>query len=79
MIGLDVQLWLPPGADVARAVAALQDETGQSVTVAESAIEGIRLAVGGDPVAPPERAGREAELRLRCLARLRADGLLERP
>jgi small-conductance mechanosensitive channel len=78
-VGLDVALWLPPTADVARAVAALQEETGQSVTVAESTVEGFRLAVGGDPVAPPERAPREAELRLRCLARLHAEGLLPAP
>ncbi len=78
-IGLDVQLWLPPGADVGRAVAALADETGQDVSVAESTVEGVRLTVGGDPVAPPERAAREAELRLACLARLQADGLLAPP
>ena len=76
VVGLDVHLWLPLTTDVGRAVAALEEETGQSVTVAESALEGIRLAVGGEPVAPPERTPREAELRLRCLARLRADGLL---
>ena len=49
---------------------------GTTVTVAETAIEGVRLAVAGDPVAPPRRAPREAELRLRCLDRLRAEGLL---
>ena len=76
LVGLDVQLWLPITTDVGRAVTALLDETGQSVTVAESAVEGVRLAVGGDPVPPPERAPREAELRLRCLARLHAEGLL---
>ena len=32
--------------------------------------------VGGDPVPPPERARHEAELRLRCLRRLQAEGLL---
>ena len=79
VVGLDVALWLPLTTDVARAVAVLQEETGQSVTVAESTVEGVRLAVGGDPVAPPERAPREAELRLRCLARLRAEGLLPAP
>jgi small-conductance mechanosensitive channel len=79
VVGLDVALWLPPTTDVARAVAVLQEETGQSVTVAESTVEGVRLAVGGDPVLPPERAPREAELRLRCLARLHTEGLLPAP
>jgi small-conductance mechanosensitive channel len=75
-VGLDVSLWLPPGADVPRALEALREETGQSVTVAESAVEGTRLAVGGERVPPPERAEHEAELRERCLRRLRAEDLL---
>jgi small-conductance mechanosensitive channel len=75
-VGLDVSLWLPPGADVPRALELLRAETGQSVTVAESAAEGTRLAVGGDRVPPPERAQHEAELRERCLRRLVAEGVL---
>ena len=55
---------------------ALSEETGQKVTVAESAVDGVRLAVGGERVPPAERAGREAELRAACLKRLRAEGLL---
>jgi small-conductance mechanosensitive channel len=79
VVGLDVQIWVPPGADARRVVDALVDETGQSVTVAESAADGLRLAVGGERCAPPERAAREAELRLRCLERLQAEGLLATP
>jgi small-conductance mechanosensitive channel len=79
VVGLDVSIWLPPTADAARAVESLVEETGQSVTVAEVTPEGIRLAVGGQRCAPPERAAREAELRLRCLARLREEGLLPVP
>ena len=76
MVGLDVSLWLPADADVPRALEVLRDETGQTVTVAESAVEGTRLAVGGERVPPPERAKHEADLRERCLRRLRADGVL---
>jgi small-conductance mechanosensitive channel len=76
MVGLDVSLWLPADADVPRALEALREETGQTVTVAESAVEGTRLAVGGERVPPPERAKHEAELREQCLRRLRADGVL---
>jgi len=76
VVSLDVAVWLPPEADAERAIAALADETGQDVTVAEAAPEGVRLAVGSDPVPPPERAASEAELRRRCLRRLRAEGLL---
>jgi small-conductance mechanosensitive channel len=75
-VGLDVSLWLPAGADVPRALEALREETGQSVTIAETAVEGTRLAVGGERVPPPERAKHEAELRERCLRRLRAEGVL---
>jgi hypothetical protein len=76
MVGLDVSLWLPADADVPRALEVLRDETGQTVTVAESTVEGTRLAVGGERVPPPERAKHEADLRERCLRRLRADGVL---
>jgi small-conductance mechanosensitive channel len=76
-VGLDVALWLPPGADADRAVRALAEETGGPVSVAEVTAEGIRLSVGGDRVPPHERGPREAELRARCLRRLRAEGLLE--
>ena len=76
VVGLDVSIWLPPTSDAGRAVEVLQAETGQTVSVAEVTDVGVRLAVGGDPCPPPERAPREAELRLQCLTRLRADGLL---
>jgi small-conductance mechanosensitive channel len=79
VVGLDVGIWLPATADVGRAVAVLREATGQSVTVAETAPEGIRLAVGGERCLPPERAAREADLRLECLVRLHAEGLLPSP
>lgn len=75
-IGLDVAVWLAPDADCERAVRALEEETGGSVAVAEAVPWGVRLSVGGDPVPPPEKGPREAELRARCLRRLRAEGLL---
>jgi small-conductance mechanosensitive channel len=75
----EVSVWLPRDADTGRAVDALAEETGQSVTVAETTVEGVRIAVGSDPCAPPDRAAREAELRLRCLRRLHAEGLLAQP
>jgi small-conductance mechanosensitive channel len=76
VVGLDVAIWVPPTTDAGKAVEALREETGQTVTVAEVTDVGVRLAVGGDPCPPPDRAPREAELRLRCLTRLRAEGLL---
>jgi small-conductance mechanosensitive channel len=76
-VGPDVAVWIPPAADAARAIELLREESGADVSVAETVPWGIRLAVGGDPVLPPERAAREAALRARCHARLRAEGLLE--
>jgi small-conductance mechanosensitive channel len=73
----DVAVWIPPEADAERAIAALEDETGQTVAIAEAVPWGTRLAVGGDPVAPSEKAAREAELRRICVARLRKDGLMQ--
>jgi small-conductance mechanosensitive channel len=75
-VGADVDVWLAPEADADRAVRALEDETGNSVSVAESAPTGVRLSVSGDRVPPPEKAARQAELRARCLRRLRSVGLL---
>jgi small-conductance mechanosensitive channel len=75
----EAHLWLPAHADARRAVDALADETGHGVSVAETSVEGFRLTVSGDVCPPPERAPQEAELRLRCLQRLRAEGLLPGP
>lgn len=76
LVALDVTVWVPPETDVERAIAALEDETGQEVSVAEAVPWGTQLAVGSDPVSPPERASAEAALRRQCLRRLRQDGLL---
>jgi small-conductance mechanosensitive channel len=75
-IGLDVSVWLPLDADTERALAALEDETGSEASVAEVTHEGVRITVGGDPVPPPQKGPRQAELRAQCLKRLRAEGLL---
>ena len=77
VVGLDVHIWLPRDRGRGRAPSrSCAEATGQTVTVAETTVEGVRLAVGGERCPPPERAAREAELRLRCLELLRAEGLL---
>jgi small-conductance mechanosensitive channel len=76
-IALDVSVWLAPGGDLERALAVLREATDSDVTVAEVTADGIRIAIAGDPVPPPERGPRQAELRALCLARLRSEGLLE--
>lgn len=76
-VGLEVAIWIPPAADADRALAVLGDESGADVAVAETVPWGVRLAVGGGPVPARERAAAENDLRARCHARLRAEGLLE--
>ncbi|MGZ8647802.1 MAG: mechanosensitive ion channel family protein, partial [Solirubrobacteraceae bacterium] len=76
-VGLDVAVWIPPATDAARAVAVLREVADADVSVAETVPWGVRLAVGGDPVPPPDRAAHEADLLARCHARLREEGLLE--
>ena len=76
-IALDVSVWLAPGVDIARALAVLAEETESDVSVADITPDGVRIEIAGDPVPPPERGPRQAELRAQCLARLRSEGLLE--
>lgn len=76
-VGLDVTVWIPPGADATRAMELLREESGADVALAEAVPWGVRFAVAGDPVPPAEHAAAEADLRARCHARLRSAGLLE--
>jgi small-conductance mechanosensitive channel len=75
-VGLDVSVWIAPGADADRAVRALAEETGAGASVAEATPDGIRLAVSGERVAPGDKGPREADLRAACLRRLHAERLL---
>ena len=75
----EAHVWLPAAVYARRSVEVLADATGHDVAVAETTVDGFRLTVSGDPCPPPERAPREAELRLRCLERLRGEELLPTP
>jgi small-conductance mechanosensitive channel len=75
-VGLEISVWIGPGADADRAVRALHEEPGVTAAVAEATPDGIRLAISGDRVIPAEKGPREAELRAGCLRRLHAEGLL---
>jgi small-conductance mechanosensitive channel len=74
-VGVEVDVWIPPAADAARAVEALSGEG--DVAVAETVAWGVRLTVAAGMVPPAERGPGEAALRARCHARLREEGLLE--
>jgi small-conductance mechanosensitive channel len=75
-VAVGVDVWIAPGADVARAVAAVREVAGHDVAVAEATADGVRLTVSGPDASPPDRAAREAELRLAALQRLHQEGLL---
>ena len=76
-VGFDIDVWLPPGADIERAIAVLCEAiAGDGVGVAEHQPWGTRLSVGADPVPPDQKGAEEAALRRRCLAALHAAGLL---
>jgi len=76
LVGWEVSVWIPPESDAGRAATVLADEAGAPATVAEATPWGTRLTVGGDPVAPASKLATEGELRGRCVARLRTEGLL---
>lgn len=72
-----VSVWVPPGADLKRARAALEDLDVSAVDVAEITPEGVRIEVHG--ASDPERTvtgGEEAVLRERSHQALLAAGLL---
>ena len=48
----------------------------QESTTGQVRHEGVRIKVVGDPVPPPQKGPRQAELRAECLKRLRGEGLL---
>jgi small conductance mechanosensitive channel len=73
-VAVEVSVWLSPDTDETRALEAI-DELGARARVAESAHEGLRLLVIGDPVPPSERLEKEAELRAAALRVLREAGL----
>ena len=74
-MALEVSAWLAPDADEAAALAAIEAlEDARSARIAEVTDTGIRIQVGGPPVAPHERLRREGELRAETLRALREAG-----
>lgn len=72
-LAVEASVWIAPDADVARALAVLED-----AAVAEATPEGIRLVASAGHVPVAERAAAEAQLRARSLQALHAEGLLPR-
>jgi small-conductance mechanosensitive channel len=74
-VQVEVSAWLPPGADVDRALELIAEQDGISAQVAEIDKEGIRLSATTWVDTPRERGSAAAQLRQRILRRLREEGL----
>jgi small-conductance mechanosensitive channel len=75
-VQVEVSVWLPPGADLDRAIELITDEKEEiTATVAETDKEGVRLSATSWAGSPSERGKRAAELRRRWLRLLREHGL----
>jgi small-conductance mechanosensitive channel len=75
-VQVEVSVWVPPDADVDRALEAVSDlGDGIHATVAEVDKEGVRLSANTWADSPRERGRAAAELRREWLRRLREHGL----
>ena len=74
-VQVEVSVWLPPGADVERALELLEDEEGVEPSVAESDKEGVRLSARTLADNARESGAVAARLRRLWLRRLREEGL----
>jgi small-conductance mechanosensitive channel len=75
-VQVEVSVWLPPGADLDRAIELISDEEeGIKATVAETDKEGVRLSATTWTATPRERGKVAADLRRRWLRLLREHGL----
>jgi small-conductance mechanosensitive channel len=75
-VQVEVSVWLPPGADLDRALElATESEGDVKASVAEVDKEGVRLSANTWANSPGERGAEAAKLRLEWLRRLREHGL----
>ena len=75
-VQVEASVWLPPGADVDRAIELIEDEQDAiSASVAEVDKEGVRLSATTWADSPDTRGAAAAELRRRWLRLLREHGL----
>jgi small-conductance mechanosensitive channel len=73
---VEASVWLPPGADVDRAIELIESEEDEiTAAVAETDKEGVRLTATSWTSSPSERGKAAAELRRRWLRLLRQHGL----
>lgn len=75
-VQVEASIWLPPGADLDRAIELIEDEeAGISASVAETDKEGVRLSATMWAESPAQRGASAADLRRRWLRLVREHGL----
>jgi small-conductance mechanosensitive channel len=74
-VQVEVSVWVPPGADLERALGLLSDEQGVETSVAEADKEAVRLSATTWAENAAHRGQVAGELRRRWLNRLREEGL----
>ena len=74
-VQVEVSVWLPPGADLERALELATEQDGVEASVAETDKEGVRLSATTWADSARERGGVAARLRRDWLRRLREEGL----
>jgi small-conductance mechanosensitive channel len=74
-VRVEVSVWIPPDADIVRAMGALRADGGVDVEVAEIEKDAVRIAVATWAERPSDRRAIAAGLRASCLERLRTEGL----
>jgi small-conductance mechanosensitive channel len=74
-VQVEASAWLPPGADLDRALELMAEEEGVSAQVAEVDKDGVRLSATTWADSARERGPAATNLRRRILRRLREEGL----
>ena len=74
-VRVEVEVWLPPSADTARALEVLGNEPGLDVEVALIEKDGVKLTAATRAESARERGAVAARVRARTLELLRGEGL----
>jgi small-conductance mechanosensitive channel len=74
-VQVEVSVWLPPDADLDKAMELIAEDEGVSVSIAEIDKDGVRLSATTWASGPAERGRTAAELRAKWLRLLREHAL----
>ena len=78
-VRVEVDLWLPPHADAARAVTVLGEQPDLDVEISQVDKDGVRLTAATWAGSAAERGSVAARVRASCLESLRSEGLAFTP